>query len=524
METEAAAAAAHAVGHTDVTGIAITALIAMGCGLLMHVLKQPAIVGYIVAGVILGPSALGLVDDRESIALLAELGVLMLLFIIGLELSVKRFMTVWKQALVTTLLQVGGSVGVMLVMHHLLGWSLGMSILLGFAVALSSTAVVIKLLEQSGEMETPAGRLTIGILIAQDMAVVPMMLTLSMLSAPENVSYLDGARIAASVLILAGLIWLLLRREVKLPFAGTIANHGDLAPLAAFGLCFGGATISGLLGLSAGYGAFLAGLVLGNSSIGARMTHAAHPIQSLLLMVFFLSVGLLLDLDYVWANLGTVLAVLAWVTLFKTLLNLGALRLLRTPWPEAFLAGVALAQIGEFSFLLTSQGQALGLLGPEEAQFVVAVTVLSLMFSPLWLASLRRLGRLGRRRFVSLGSLLDAVYGHEARRVGWASRFAVNRLRGAPPPPPPAQPELPPVVEPAPQAEEPAPEPQETPERRERTEPAGAAPLPAEQLASEASADYDDGDALPERPAGPAAAPVASADTTVTEDDKDRPR
>ncbi|WP_404380320.1 cation:proton antiporter [Caenispirillum salinarum] len=494
METEAASAAAHAA-HVDVTGIALTALAAMACGLLMHLLKQPAIVGYIIAGVLLGPSALGLVEDRESVALLAELGVLMLLFIIGLELSVKKFMTVWKQALVTTLLQVGGSVGVMLLMYRFAGWDLGMSVLLGFAVALSSTAVVIKLLEQSGESETPAGRLTIGILIAQDMAVVPMMLALSMLSAPEQVSYLDGARIAAAVLILAGLIWLLLRREVKLPFARTIAAHGDLAPLAAFGLCFGGAAASGLLGLSAGYGAFLAGLVLGNSSIGSRMIHAAHPIQSLLLMVFFLSVGLLLDLDYVWDNLGAVLAVLLWVTLFKTVLNLGALRLLRTPWPEAFLAGVALAQIGEFSFLLSSQGAALGLLDPQEAQFVVAVTVLSLMFSPLWLATLRRLGGglARRRRMKTLGAVLDTVYGPEARKVGWVSHAAVSRLRGRPAPPPPLEPAEPPP--------EPAAEPMPAMEAEPAEEP--LAPAPAEAY-----------DTAPDQP------PLEQEPATVADTDK----
>jgi CPA2 family monovalent cation:H+ antiporter-2 len=196
--------------------------------------------------------------------------------------------------------------------------------------------------------------------------------------------------------------------------------------------------------------------VLGNSSIGSRMIHAAPPIQSLLLMVFFLSVGLLLDLSFVWENLGTVLAVLLWVTLFKTALNLAALRLLRTPWPEAFLAGVALAQIGEFSFLLSSQGAALGMLGQAEAQFVVAVTVLSLMFSPLWLATLRRLGGglARRRRMKTLGAVLDTVYGPEARKVSWLSLSVLSRLRGHPAPPPPEEaPEEHPQADPMPAME-----------------------------------------------------------------------
>jgi CPA2 family monovalent cation:H+ antiporter-2 len=151
-------------GHHDFTGIAIVALGAMSCGVLFARLKQPAIVGYILAGVLLGPSALGLVNDRDAIGLLAELGIIMLLFVIGTELSVKRFAEVWRVAMLTTVLQVAGSVGVLLAAKQILGWSTGTAVLLGYAVALSSTAVVIKLLQQTGELETPAGRLTVGVL------------------------------------------------------------------------------------------------------------------------------------------------------------------------------------------------------------------------------------------------------------------------------------------------------------------------------------------------------------------------
>lgn len=402
--------------HHDFTGIATVALAAMSCGILFVRLKQPAIVGYILAGVLLGPSLLGLVSDRKSISLLAELGVIMLLFVIGLELSVQRFSKVWRIALTTTLLQIGGSVGLMLLVRQWLGWSPGAAILLGFAVALSSTAVVIKLLEQLGESNSPAGRMTVGILIAQDMAVVPMLLSLSALSG-KGMDPLDGLRVAGSVLILAAAVFLLLKRTVRLPFMHMISTHSDLGPLAAFAACFGAATLAGLLDLSPGYGAFLAGMVLGNSGDGKRLRHHAHPIQALLLMVFFLSVGLLLDLSFLWDNLGTVLLMLAAVTLFKTVLNIAALRIQRIGWSQAFLVGVALAQIGEFSFLLASTGVARKVITGHEAQLVVAVTVMSLVISPLWLASARRLEASGNG-FSTLGQLLGAVYGPEARRVG----------------------------------------------------------------------------------------------------------
>lgn len=422
----------------DLTRIAIVALAAMLCGIFLARLRQPAIVGYILAGVILGPSAFGFVSERASVGLLAELGIIMLLFVIGLELSVRRFAEVWRVALVTTLFQIGGSLALMLLVRQFTDWSLGLAVLLGYVVALSSTAVVIKLLEQSGELALPAGRLTLGILIAQDMAVVPMLLSLGALAGDGTegggigISLLEGAKVVASVVALAALVLVLLRREIKVPFVSIAAGHHDLAPLAAFAYCFGGAAVSGLLGLSPGYGAFVAGLILGNSRDGARLAGHAHPIQAILLMVFFLSVGLLLDLAFLWDNLGTVLFFLLVVTVFKTALNVGALRLQRVSWNEAFLAGVALAQIGEFSFLLSEEGVRHGLLRPEESQLVIAVTVLSLIITPLWSLALRRLGERGLTRLETLRELLAIAYGPEARRVqrGWRrTRVGAWRVR-----------------------------------------------------------------------------------------------
>lgn len=376
--------------HHDFTGMAITALAAMACGIAFTRLRQPAIIGYILAGVILGPSVLGMVTDRNGVALLAELGIVMLLFVIGLELSVHRFAEVWRVAVLTTLLQTGGSVAVMLLFHRLVGWSVGTAVLLGFCLALSSTAVVIKLLEQRGDLDSPTGRLTVGILIAQDMAVVPMMLALSALTG-DGVDLRVMLRVVVSVLILVALVWVLLRREIRLPFVGSVSEHPDLGPLAAFGACFGAAALAGFAELSPGYGAFIAGLVIGNSSDGQSLRHHAHPIQALLLMVFFLSVGLLLDLSFLRDNIGIVFLMLVAVTVVKATINVLALRLQNISWSHSFHVGVGLAQIGEFSFMLAGAGVSRRLLESGEGQLVVAVTVLSLAVSPLWQIPVRRL-------------------------------------------------------------------------------------------------------------------------------------
>jgi CPA2 family monovalent cation:H+ antiporter-2 len=406
-----------ATAHSDLTGIAIVALAALLCGLGLERLRQPAIVGYILAGVLLGPSAFAVVHDRGDIDILAELGVLMLLFVIGMELSLRAFRRVWKLAVLTTLIQIGVSTSVMYLAATVAGFSVGVSIVLGFVVALSSTAVAIKVLEDIGELRTRAGRITVSVLIAQDLAVVPMMLSLGAL-ADGKFDWIVLAKVGGSIIFLVVLIWFLSRgKKIRLPFDRMVAGHEDLKPLSALAFCFGAAALSGLVGLSAAYGAFLAGLVIGNSHERARMLAAAKPIQSILMMIFFLSIGLLVDLNYIWENLDAVILLFLMVAVFKTLLNVGILRLLGQSWQHAFLAGVMLAQIGEFSFLLSLVGISHGLISPEIGRLVVAVTVLSLALSPLWVVTARRLQAVALAGRESASEVLNLVYGREAKVV-----------------------------------------------------------------------------------------------------------
>jgi CPA2 family monovalent cation:H+ antiporter-2 len=413
--------------HSELTAAAVVALVALMCGVAMARLKQSAIVGYIIAGVLLGPSGFALVKDRETINTLAEFGVLMLLFLVGMELHLKRFVEVWRTAVFATVFQIAGSLGVALLLRYVLGWSTGMAVLLGFVVSISSTAVVIKMLESAGELTTPTGRITVGILIAQDMAVVPMMLVLNSLSA-KGFSPVVFGKIAFSILFLFLLLFFLIKRTVKLPFGRVIVDNHDLSPLTGLAYCFGAAAVSGLLDLSPAYGAFLAGVTIGNSEERAAMIKSTQPVQAVLLMAFFLSIGLLLDSTFIWKNLGTVMLLLLMVTVFKTALNVGALKLLGQAWPVAFLAGVSLAQIGEFSFLLAATGRANKLITSYEARLVISVTVLSLVLSPFWLMTMRRLHDIAGLGPDSPRELLNAVYGREAEAV---SRFARRLL---PPP------------------------------------------------------------------------------------------
>jgi CPA2 family monovalent cation:H+ antiporter-2 len=232
-----------------------------------------------------------------------------------------------------------------------------------------------------------------------------------------------------SMLILAVLFWVLSRRKLSLPLTSRLVQDSDLATLAALTWCFGAAALAGMLDLSPPYGAFLAGLVLGNSVHSEALLKRAHPVKSVLLMVFFLSIGLLLDFRFIWNNLGAVLLLLLLVTVFKTALNVVALRLLRQSWPHAFLAGVALAQIGEFSFLLAETGKAARLISAQETKLVVAVTVLSLVLSPFWLFTMRRMHRVALVRVGSFRELMARLYGEDAQTVARLAR-RTRRIAG----------------------------------------------------------------------------------------------
>tara|TARA_Y100000588_G_scaffold106841_2_gene116884 strand:+ start:304 stop:1731 length:1428 start_codon:yes stop_codon:yes gene_type:complete len=404
--------------HSELGQLAVVALAALLCGLVFARFKQPAIVGYILAGVILGPSALGLVENRDWVAMLAELGVLLLLFVIAMKMSLRSFRSIWKVALMAAAMQIAVATVITLALSRLFAWPLELAVLLGFVVSLSSTAVAIKMLEEIGELRSETGRLVVGILIGQDLAVVPMLLLLNGLAAEEGLDWTTIPGLLAAIGLLAALIWYLSRREkIRLPFSALAKRHREIVPLAALGCCLALAAISDFIGLTAAFGAFIAGLAIGSTQSRRQMIRATEPIQGVLAMVFFLSIGLLIDLAYIWENFATVVVLLLLVLLVKSALNLFILRILGEPWPRAFLAGILLSQVGEFSFVLAGAGVAVSAVGIEGHRLIVAIIALSLVVSPLWLMTARRMRQLTAGGIWRLDDLLFAIYEQEARLI-----------------------------------------------------------------------------------------------------------
>jgi CPA2 family monovalent cation:H+ antiporter-2 len=400
----------HDVHLTEITLVVVAAL-AGGLGLAR--LKQPPILGYILAGILLGPSGFAFVQSREQVGILAELGVLLLLFVIGMELNLRTFKKFWGISTSCTVLQIFGGVSISFLLAQGFGWSSDLALLLGFVVSLSSTAVVVKVLESIGEMKTDSGQITIGVLIAQDLAIVPMILLLKNLDKSWYEPTIYIKLLISIGLIVALISYLSQRQRVRIPLTQIIAGEKDLTPLASLTFCFAAAAISGLIGLSAAYGAFLAGLILGNTHERLIMIETTKPIQSILLMAFFLSIGLLLDLKFIGQNIGTVLILLFIITIGKTALNIGILHALRLPWSQSFLIGVVLAQLGEFAFLLTTVAHESKIVNDYGEKLIIALTVLSLAFSPLWLTTARRLKAIAASRNISFSALLRLIYGEE---------------------------------------------------------------------------------------------------------------
>ena len=367
-------------------------------GAVLQRLKQPVLVGYIMVGILLGPNMLGVVHSYEEVALFAELGILLLLFIVGIELNISKFAPVYRISLSLTVIQIGLGLLTMAGLAWFFDWPWQRGIMLGFAVSLSSTAVAIKMLQDMGEMDTQLGRVTLGVLIAQDLAVIPMFLIMGAIGAGKEMLAADYARIIGAILFMVLFIytisqhpeWLMkLRNRVR-----RLLPPQDQHTVVALGFCFAAAALSGALGLSASYGAFLAGILIGHLGNRERYEKEITPIFNVLIMVFFLSVGLLIDFGFLIENIWQVLALLAVAMTLKTVVNIGALHMLGLSWRHSVVCGATLGQIGEFSFVLAALGLAAGAIGDEGHKMVVLVIALSLMATPLWMVAVRRLGNL----------------------------------------------------------------------------------------------------------------------------------
>ncbi|HKD48269.1 MAG TPA: cation:proton antiporter [Rhizomicrobium sp.] len=376
----------------NITAIALVLAAAVALGFAMSRVRAPAAAGFILVGVALGPSGLGLIETSDSIETLADLGVLMLLFIIGMEMRLQAFRKSLPLALTVTALTIVIIVSSVLMFTMLVRGEVLSGAVIGAMLCISSTAVAMKMMEDAGEKDSAAGRLALAILVAQDLAVVPLLLITNGLGTPPT--YLSEGLIVLKLLLalvlLGGFVAILGKiKSFRFPGSEYLLKDFDVGTLGVLGICFASATVSGLLGLSPALGAFLGGLVVGHSTLRRGALTMAQPVQSILLFVFFLSVGLLIDLRYLIAHAWVILAALAVVTGGKTFLNWLLLMLAGESFGTALEASLFLSPVGEFSFVIASAGVTAGVLSESGHKLAIAVIAMSLLVSPLWFLAAR---------------------------------------------------------------------------------------------------------------------------------------
>jgi len=370
--------------------------------------RVPTIVAMVLAGIIAGPSALGIIRTVEEVEMLAELGIVLLLFTVGLDFSLAAVRQIWRTILAAGTLQILVTAGAVAAVLMLLARSpVQLAIFVGLFVALSSTAIVLKGLAERNELSAPFGRLTVGILLLQDLAIVVLLLLVPILSGHTPLSAVPialGKAVLAIIAVAAG-SRLVLPRLLRLV---TSSGRREAFPLAIVLAAVGTAWLGSLMGLSMAVGAFLAGLMLAESEFSHQAFAEVRPVRDILSGLFFISLGMLIDVPAVSRDWHVIAGVTAAIIATKAVIASGVLLLCTTPVRIAVTAGIGLAQVGEFSFILGRSGLDSGLLPARVWQVLLGASVATMVLTPVLLNVAGAIGSWAARNRKALDPELDA--------------------------------------------------------------------------------------------------------------------
>ncbi len=387
-----------------------------------RLLRAPAIVAYLVAGVLVGPGFLGWASRTHGLEQIAELGVALLLFGVGIEFSLERLRRGLARVLLSGGLQVCATIAVTALGFGLAGLSWPVAIFTGFLVSLSSTAIVFKLYDESGEIDAPQGQAAAGILLFQDLALVPMVLLVPVLADPGPGDTVAALRVLGEASV-ALMLLLVLARVILPRVLQLVARAGtpELFPVAALVIAFGTALGATLLGLSLPVGAFLAGLAVSGSPFAQQVFVELMPLRDAFVAIFFTSVGMLVEPAMLLADPGAFLGLTLAVVVKGVLVGV----IVGLIWRSARLAvltGLGLAQIGEFSVVLLDEGITSGLIDASAEQAFLGATILTMGATPFLMQLARRLAAVERAGEAEPeGQLRDHVlllgYGETGRAI-----------------------------------------------------------------------------------------------------------
>jgi CPA2 family monovalent cation:H+ antiporter-2 len=388
-------------GMTLISTLAAAFGLALVLGLLAQWARLPALVGYLLAGVLIGPYTPGFVGDVHLAQQLSEVGVMLLMFGVGLHFSVSDLMSVKGIALPGALVQMGAATAMGAgLAHYWWGWEVGASLVFGLALSVASTVVLLRALESRELLHTGNGRIAVGWLVVEDLAMVLALVLMPVLGGKAEGG--DGGNLAVTIVttllaVAAFVAVMLIAGRRLLPWLLWQVNRTGSRELftlatvaAAIGLAVGAAA---LFGVSVALGAFFAGLVLRESAFSERAAHESLPLRDAFAVLFFVAVGMLFDPRILVEQPLAVLATVAVILVGKTVAAGALVLLLRYPLSTALTVAVSLAQIGEFSFILLGLGQSLGLVPAEATSLVVAGAIVSIALNPLLFSGVEPLRR-----------------------------------------------------------------------------------------------------------------------------------
>lgn len=409
----------HGSSFALMSGLAITLVAALVGGFAARALRLPVLVGYMMAGIVIGPYTPGFIANEQTVFSLAEIGVALLMFAVGVQFSLKELSHVRRTALVAGSIQILGMVLFGIPVAHLIGWNGYEGLYLGCIMALSSTAVVMRVLEERGELGTAHGTLMMGLSLVQDLAVIPMVLLLPVAAGLQPsggaATTLVWTLVKATFFLAAMVI---VAARLVPPILARVASVGsrELFLLALVCLCLLAGGAAETLGLGMALGAFIAGIVVSESEYAHESLSQIRPLRDVFASVFFVSVGMLLDPQQVVRHWAAVSAVVAAIIAVKAGLLIALIRLLGWRGRTAFSVGFGLANIGEFSFVLLTLGRANELISSEMIGVANASAMVTLMAAPFLLRS----APLAFRGMLHIPWLSRMVCGrHETSETAW---------------------------------------------------------------------------------------------------------
>jgi CPA2 family monovalent cation:H+ antiporter-2 len=360
-------------------------------GLIFRTIRIPYVVSYLFVGILLGPHGVGFIEDISLLRQFEMVGLIFLLFFVGMEISLEELLRNWKIPVLGTIIQIAVTVGIIFLLGRVLDWRFIRVLLIGFVISLSSTAVVIKLLSEWNQNNTHVGRNVIGVLLVQDIALIPMIIVLDLMQGQSVPAKDLVLQLMGGTLLVILIIYLLRKKEIHLPFMRYFLGHKELQIFGALAVCFGMVMGTQLFRLSPFLGAFLAGIYVR----AARETDWIHitlePFYIFFVAIFFVSVGMMLNLDFVLENWGIILLLVGLVFILNTAVNTSMMRTLGEPWRVSLMGGAMLAQVGEFSFVILSVGGQSGIVSEFTYQTILALITLTLILSPAWIALFKKL-------------------------------------------------------------------------------------------------------------------------------------